>query len=242
MHNKATLIVAGALAACVCHTAALAGPNEYLLSPIVETGERELELKYGRAKTKDQPSEEAMTIGIGYGVNQYWATELALKYKREPNEAGEQHTFHDAVEWENVFALTERGKYGFDVGFLFEIERPRDHAEGWETRFGPLLQTEFDKVQLNLNLLGERSFRAVEEGKTIFQYQWQAKYRLSKAFEFGVQGFGEPDSHVHNAGPVIYGKLPLGDHQALKYDFAYLVGNSHDAPDNTVRFKVEYEF
>lgn len=242
MNNKASLMAAGALAACFLNTAALAGPEEHVFSPIIETGEREIELNFGRASTKNQPSETAAVIGIGYGVNQYWATELELKYKREPNDAGEQRTFHDAVEWENRFALTEAGKYPVDVGFVLEIERPRDHSEGWEVVFGPLFQTEFDKLQLNLNLLGERHFRAVEKGETEFKYQWQAKYRLSKAFEFGLQGFGEPEEHLHNAGPAIFGKLPLGDHQALKYNAAYLIGTSQDAPDNTFRFTLEYEF
>lgn len=214
-----------------------------MLSPIVEAGEKEIELQYGKASRKGLPDEAAVNIGFGYGVNQYWATELSLKYKREANEDGQQRTFHDAVEWENIFALTEHGKYPVDLGFLLEVERPRDHAEGWEVRFGPLLQTEFDQVQLNLNLLGERSFQAEGgTGDTVFQYQWQAKYRLSKAFEFGLQGFGEPDSHFHNAGPAIFGKLPLGDHQALKYNAAYLLGSSKESPDNTFRFTLEYEF
>jgi len=30
-----------------------------------------------------------------------------------------------------------------DIGFLLEIERPKVRSEGYELRWGPLLQTEF---------------------------------------------------------------------------------------------------
>ena len=138
-----------------------------------------------------------------------------------------------------------------DVGFLLEIERPTNHAEGWEVKWGPLLQTEFGKVQLNANLLFQRSFLAEEPSATVFLYQWQLKYRWLPEFEFGLQGFGEmgkwndwvaKDEQAHRVGPAVFGKLPLGGGQAIKYNAAWLVGTSKAGADHTLRMQVEYEF
>ena len=83
----------------------------------------------------------ASSIGFGYGVTQRWFTELYRKYEGSTGEG----THFDAWEWENKFQLTETGQYPVDVGFIVELERPKNRNEGNEVRFGPLFQTEFAK-------------------------------------------------------------------------------------------------
>lgn len=244
MKRYAPFWVAGAL---LCPLHGFAGPADYVYTPAVTYGEREIDFKMGSADKKDTPREAAASIGFGYGVTQRWFTEVYFKYKRELNE----DTKFDAVEWENKFQLTEPGQYPVDVGFLIEIERPMNHDEGWEVKWGPLFQTEFGKVQLNANLLFQRSYHAAEPSNMQFLYQWQAKYRWKPEFEFGLQGFGETgdydrwspsEEQSHRAGPAVFGKLPLGGRRAIKYNAAWLIGTSKAAPDNTVRLQVEYEF
>jgi hypothetical protein len=246
MNSKiyATALVAGALLSpLVSH----AGPADYIYTPAVTYGEREIDFKMGSASKKDTPDEAAASIGFGYGARQWWFTEVYLKYKRELN----TDTKFDAVEWENKFQLTETGEYPVDVGFLLEIERPMNHDEGWEVKWGPLFQTEFGKVQLNANLLFQRSYHAAEPSTMQFQYQWQVKYRWLPQFEYGLQGFGEmgdydrwsaQDEQIHKLGPAVFGKLPLGGGHAIRYNAAWLLGASKAAPDNTVRLQIEYEF
>ncbi len=226
---------------------AAAGPADYMHTPTVEYGEREIEFKMGSARKGDDPRESEYSIGYGYGAKEWWFTELYVKYKR----ANDEPTKYDAIEWENKFQLTETGKYPIDVGFLVEIERPKDRSEGWEVRWGPLFQTEFGKLQLNGNLLFQRNYRADFANDTQFQYQWQAKYRWHPEFEFGLQGFGElgkwnawlpRDDRTHTVGPAVFGKVRLGSGQAIKYNAAVLVGNSPAAPDRAFRAQVEFEF
>ena len=240
----ASLLVAGVLLSPLC---ADAGPADYVYTPAVEYGEKEFDFKTGTARKGEDPRQSAASIGFGYGANEWWFTEVYLKYKRENNEA----TKYDAIEWENKFQLTDTGKYPVDVGFLLEVERPRNHAEGWEVKWGPLFQTEFGKIQLNANLLFQRNYRADDPSDTVFLYQWQAKYRWLPQFEFGLQGFSEMgkwnqwaprDERSHSAGPAIFGKLSFADHQAIKYNAAWLLATSKAAPDHTVRLQVEYEF
>jgi hypothetical protein len=244
MKNYAPLLVAGAL---LCPTVVVAGPSDYVYLPTVEYGEREIDFKAGTARKGGEPRESAASVGFGLGVKEWWFTEVYLKYKRENDEGTKQ----DAVEWENKFQLTTTGKYPIEVGFLVEIERPRDRAEGWELKWGPLFQTEFGRMQVNANILFERSYRTLEPSDTQFLYQWQAKYRWQREFEFGLQGFGEmgkwnhwvPESERnHRMGPAVFGKLPLGGHHALRYNAAWLFGASTAAPNHTFRMQMEYEF
>ncbi len=225
-----------------------AGPSDYVLTPIVEEGEREIDFKAGTAKLRDGTRESQQSLGLGWGVTRRWFTEVYAIWHKEP---GERHGF-DAWEWENKFQLTETGKYPVDIGLLFEIERPKDRSEGFEYRWGPLLQTDITpKVQANLNLLIEKHIRAAEPSPAELGYQWQLKYRWQPALELGLQGFGnvgpwndwEPKSEQpHMAGPAVFGRIGLGGRQALKYNAGLLLGLSDAAPRNTFRLQVEYEF
>jgi hypothetical protein len=248
-----TAVKAGALAALVVSCLALpaiswADPDDYVHTPIVEEGEKELDFKAGTAKLRDGTRESAYSLGLGWGVNRWWFTEVYAKGHKLP---GEGNSF-DAWEWENKFQLTETGKYPVDVGFLIEIERPRDRREGYEYKWGPLFQADItNKVQANLNLLVEKNIRAAVASRAELGYQWQVKYRYRPAFEFGLQGFGdvgpwdhwEPGSEQpHIAGPAIFGEVKVGQKQAIKYNAGLLFGLTNGAPRNTLRVQAEYEF
>jgi hypothetical protein len=230
------------------HSVHAFGPADYVHLPAVTYGEHEIDIKAGNWKKTDEGRLRAWSIGYGYGVTQRWFTELYGKYE---SIAGERITKFDAWEWENKFQLTEQGQYPVDVGFILELERPRTRSEGYEVKLGPLFQTEVGKVQLNGNPLFQRKIRADTPQHTEFGYQWQAKYRWKPEFEFGLQGFGETgkwnhwdpaDERTHRLGPAIFGKLPLGGHQALRYNAAWLIGATSGAPRNAFRAQVEFEF
>src|SRR5665647_1236852 len=123
--------VAG-LAIALCLTqiqiTAYAGSNDYVRTPTVVQGEREIDFKWGIQRNTDGSSESATSLGFGYGVNSWWFTEFYAKYKRQPGEAN----LFDAWELENKFQLTETGQYPVDIGFFLEVERPKDRTEGYE--------------------------------------------------------------------------------------------------------------
>lgn len=229
----------------VAASSAIAGPADYVNTPIVVQGERELDFKIGHRNGDDRLT--AASLGLGYGVTNRWFTEVYAKYERP---GGEGARF-DAFEWENRFQLTEQGMQPYDIGFLVEIERPRDRAEGTEVRVGPLFQTDIDRWQLNVNVLVERHLHADEPGRTELGYQWQVRYNGPGSTDFGLQGFGEVgpwnhwsprDEQSHRAGPAIFGKHALGGRNVIVYNAAVLFGLNRGAPDRTVRAQVEYEF
>ncbi len=236
-----------ALAFALHASPSFAGPAEHVLSPIVEEGEREVELKAGTAKLRDGTRFNAEELGLGFGVTSWWSTEISAGWEKP---AGGTHGF-DAWEWENIFQLTETGKYPVDIGVLLSIERPKDRREGYEYRWGPLLQADFgSQWQCNFNLLVEKRIRAEDAGKAELGYQWQVRNRWRQEVEFGVQGFGGAGSwnhwtvseQSHIAGPALSGEFRLGGRNALKYNVGWLFGLNHESPRNTLRMQTEFEF
>ena len=237
-----------ALAATLATFTAVAGPADYVYTPKVEYGEREIDFKAGNANRRDGGNANASSIGFGWGVMPRWFTEVYAKWHKDPAEG----SGFDAYEWENKFQLTETGRYPVDVGLILEIERPKNRAAGYEVRWGPLFQADITSdVQANFNLLFQKNVRTEEPAPAEMQYQWQLKYRYRPQFEFGAQGFGElgPWDHwapgsgqAHIAGPAIFGKLHVGPRQIINYNAALLFGLNNGAPRNTLRVQAEYEF
>lgn len=228
---------------------AAAGPADYIYTPTVEQGEREIDFKFGTARQQDGTRKTVTSLGFGYGATEYWFTEIYLKREREGSER------LTLAEWENKFQLTETGKYPIDIGLIMEIEAPLTNGnEPYEFKIGPLFQTEFGKTQLNGNLLFERKFGPKDADDlhvTEIGYQWQAKYRWKPEIEFGIQGMGEmgewdnwdrSNDQNHRLGPAVFGKIYFGQKQAVKYNAALLFGASESAPDHTFRMQAEYEF
>ena len=235
MHNATRAWAAPLLSLAIClpfSTAVYAGPADYVYTPNVVEGEREIDVKMGTVKERDGTRVSAATLGLGYGVNSFWFTELYVKSKRQtPGSWG-----YDALEWENKFQLTETGKYPVDVGLLVEVERPRDRSEGYELRFGPLFQKEITQtVVANLNLLLGKNYRTLTPAP----------------MELGAQGFGRlgpvgnwlpGEQQEHKLGPAVFGKIRLDGRSAIAYNAAWLIGANNNTARNTLRLQAEYEF
>lgn len=248
-----TAMTAGALSALALTSAftcrpAFAEPNDYIVSPIVEEGERAIELKTGQSQLAGGGRSGKASLALGYAPTAWWGAEL---YASWHGGAGEKNSF-DAWEIENRFQLTDAGRYPLDLGLLVEIERPLNRAEGYKLRWGPLLQAELGSSWLaNLNLLLGKAYRAESPAPAALSYQWQLKYRAAAVFEPALQGFGElgawtdwaPQSQqAHSAGPAALGRIDVGSHRAFKYDVGLQFGLNHASARRTWRTKLEYEF
>lgn len=213
----------------------------------IRQGEREAVFKAGKIRKRGEGKDRGADIGFSYGLTDAWATQLSAEFRRKPGEG----TGLDAIEWENRFRLTPQGQLPLDLGWVTEIDWQKDRSEGYQVRFGPLLQKDAGQVRLNLNLLFQKHFTERPSRPTEFGYQWQAKYRWQPQLEFGLQGFGElgewddwaPRSEQsHRFGPAIFGKLPGGGGQEIKYNAAYLIDPSSSARSHGLRMQLEYGF
>jgi hypothetical protein len=225
----------------------LAEPADYVQTPQVVSGEKELDFKMGAARSADGSGLAALSSGFGYGVSDVWFTEAYLKYQHA---SGDRVRF-DAIEWENKFQLTETGSYPVDLGLALETELPRDRSEGYPVTLALLAQTGLGRWQLNGNVLLQRNFRNDIPKDTVLGYQWQADYRWRPEFQYGLQGFGElgpwnrwsdHSNQTHRLGPAVFGKFALGGGQAIRYNAAWLIGATTGAPPHTARLQMEYEF
>jgi len=215
--------------------AAVAGPADKVYMPIVEAGETEFELRGGHARLDGGGDVNALVFDVGYGVTPRWFTELAVEYENGPGGSGE----FAAVEWENVFQLTEQGRYWLDLGLFAEYEVKREGGAADEIVIGPMLQKDVGRSQMNLNILFERQVGAGAENETEVAYAGQVKWRGRPEREWGLQAFGEEDEH--RLGPALFSSHRLHNGNKFKFDAALLFGVTPETPDVTARFQVEYE-
>ena len=151
----ACVVVAGLLLSA---SGAKADPAAKVHLPSVVQGEVEFELLGGYQWWRDSEDDrERQFIGeIGYGVTSWWKTELGIGTTRVPNASYKL----DEIEWENIFALTEPGKYWLDLGLFAELAY--DHpARRNAIALGPMFQKEIDAFQAKMSVQTLTSRRVV---------------------------------------------------------------------------------
>ncbi|HXG29569.1 MAG TPA: FTR1 family protein [Nevskiales bacterium] len=244
---RAVVFVLGGamLASLIPAQRAEAGPADKIYTPQVEYGETELELRggyvysHGRESGDVEHGEQAYVLDIGRGITPWWFTELVVEYEKPRGDSGEV----EAIEWENVFQLTEPGQYFVDFGLFLEYAHALEDDAPDRVEFGPMLQKDFGSLTANLNLLAEHETGHNRNPETEYEYRTQLRQRTRGGLDYGLQGFGEFEKHSEQLwGPAIFGTTKLDETHKLKYDAALLAGLNHDSPDAVLRWQLEYEF
>jgi len=242
---------AAGLPAAIAAIAVLVHPTEsrashVVYSPLVEEGEIAIELRghYNFDDDKSVDGAQAYKAEVEWAPTAWWLTELVVKYERAPGED------FDATEIasENIFQLTDQGKYWIDFGLLAEFVYSLEDGGANALEFGLLGQKDFGQNEVRVNLVFEQE---LESGADLeMEYRWQYRYRLDERFEPGVEmygglgewgEFGSFDDHEQQLGPAMFGKFRTVS-GAIKYEVGLLFGLPRETPDTTVRFLLEYEF
>jgi hypothetical protein len=228
----------------------LANPVDYyVLSPVVDAGDRDVETRLASVRNRDGTTESGANVAFGTTVFEHWAMELNLKWARQTA----QGTRFDGVEWENRWQITEPGEYPVDLGWVTELEWPRDRTEGTELRFGPMLRSDFaDHWQGSLNLLFGRHFDAAAHSEWNLDYQAQLLWRgAANAVDIGIQAFGSLGRPTHWApasqqshliGPALFGSVKSAPHARINWNVGVLAGVGSGSPRSLIRSQVELEF
>ncbi len=239
-----TLVIA--LAGLLASAAAFADPGYYLVTVYENEGEANLNFRYWTVKFPRAAEVIWPEIGVGYGVTKRWHTELLGSYIGSSGMA----TRFSSLNWQNDFLLTQ-GQYDFDLALHTNLIRNHGRPGSSALEFGPVLQTELGRMQINANLIFERNFDSVASTPTQLKYQWQAKYRWKPEFQFGLQGFGElgdwnhwapRKQQSHRAGPMISGTVPVGATDAIKYQVALLSGSIYGTGGRMFSMRLQYVF
>lgn len=246
MPRRSALRLAVAATVLALPAWALADPGYYLVTVYENEGEASVDFRYWTVRQPGEPLTVWPEVGVGYGVTKRWYTEVFLSAIGPTF----TNTSASSLNWQNDYLLTQ-GQYPFDLAIHTNLVQNREGRSGTVLEFGPVLQTDVGRTQLNANLIFERTLRADVPRNTKLKYQWQAKYRWRPALHFGVQGFGElgdwdhwaPGSQQsHRLGPMIAGTFRLGDGHALKYTAAYLVGSVYGSRGDMLSVRLQYLF
>lgn len=255
------LLVAGLLAAVAMPAGAATG--YYLVEVYSDPGRVTLDYKYWNAKSSGMIPIGAPELGVGYGVNSRWYTELYGVTQQDAI----QGTQMMSLNWQNDVLLTQ-GEYPFDLAIHTDIGQYRNQArQGYSLEWGPALQTEWWRTQFNANLFFQRDYRidqsggqpavsslqsglSPQGGPTQLVYQWQVRQHWRPWFNVGLQGFGElgrwdhwanRQNQSHRAGPAIFGTLHIGQ-QFVKYQAAYLFGSNATLSSRTFTMRLQLGF
>jgi len=218
--------------------------------PTVDQGETELELR-GHVtwdSDRDKQNEQKYKMGIGHGFTHFWFSEVYIEVEKP---AGESSYEVESYEWENLFQLTEQGKYWADWGFLIEYSKARESENPDKVELTPIMQKQLGRQLLTLNLTFERETGSNAEDDWELAYAWQLRWLGDPKLEFGLEGFGalgEVDNwksysdQEHQIGPAIFGKIKTAGGNAWKYRAALLAGLTSATPNATLTGLLEYEF
>ncbi len=225
---------------------ALADPGYYVVTAYDNEGQRTVDLRYWTVKSAGSPATLWPEIGLGFGVTSRWYTELYASFIGTMSTAFKKDTFN----WQNEYLLTQ-GQYPIDVAVHAALIKGAQADDGYALEYGPVLQTDIGRTQLNANVFFEHSYGGYASGHTQMKYQWQAKYRWKPMLHFGLQGFGElgdwnhwstRDQQSHRTGPAIFGSLPVGGGQSILYQAALLKGSTYGENATMFSMRIQYAF
>jgi hypothetical protein len=231
---------------CGCCAAVKADPGYYVVTAYDNSGQRNIDLRYWTVKHPGSPEVIWPEIGFGYGVNTRWTTELFASFIGSSQMATRLNTWN----WQNDVLLTQ-GEWPVDLALHATLIRESDGDRGTAVEFGPVLQTDVGRTQLNGNLFFERGLGGAQPLPTQMKYQWQLRYRWRAPLHFGLQGFGElgpwdhwapRDQQSHRAGPALFGTLPVADGQSVLYQASYLFGSIYGRHGVMFSARVQYTF
>jgi len=214
--------------------------SHVIYSPIVETGETELELRghYDHDSDTARDGSQEYVLDFGRGVKPRWFTEAVFEYESPAQGSGEL----TSIEWENILQLTEQGQYAADWGLLLTYAKSLEDMHADKVEFGPLMQMESGRRVWINNLVFEREIGAWSDSGVDWKYASRVQWRLRPEFEPGLEVFADKDQL--QAGPVITGRGSRQSSAAshLAWRAGLLAGLNRESPDLSLVFQLEAEF
>jgi hypothetical protein len=228
-----------------CCGAALAAPGYYVVTVYDNPGVRTVDFRYWSVKPRGAEAIYWPEVGLGWNVNGRWYTEVLASYVGADDFA----THVDTLNWQNDVLLTQ-GQYPIDVAVHTLLVAPQGGISKHAFEFGPVLQTDVGRTQVNFNLVFEKGFGAEAGDPVQLKYQWQLRHRWKPWLQFGAQGFGEVgpwdhwlprDAQSHRAGPALFGALPGGP-GTVSWQAGYLWGKTYAQRGSMLTARLKYEF
>ena len=217
-------------------------------SPIVERGERQLEIigNITLDHENDLNNFQHHELEFEYGVTDFWATSITASLIKPATESIK----YDILGWENTLQLTKENKYWLDFGFHGEIELndESDEAHNLEARF--LFRKVIGQSEHILNLNFEQAFgKAANEGLEL-EHVWRTKIRLNEHTSIGFEAFGTIgeikevtalSTQDHRLGPAVYHTFDWGGIE-IELHLIWLFGLTASSPAHIPHWQIEIGF
>jgi hypothetical protein len=212
-------------------------------SPTVVKGERELEWR-GFATGGHQ---QGFAASAGWSPTSWLNGEAYEVMHREPGGP----LVGDAVVVEGLFAPFAPGELWADLGLIVEGEFPRLDDDPNAASVQPVLEKQFGRALLTLNLPLEWKYGRGFTPGTHFAYRAKAEWLASPYASPALESFGEPGvignfdatrDQTHLLGPALYGSVAVGSRRRLRYSLAALIGLTPASPRETTALRLEFEF
>ena len=217
-------------------------------SPIVEKGERQLELIGNITMDNEKPLDNFQhhELEFEYGVTDFWATSITASLIKPATESIK----YDILGWENTLQLTEENKYWLDFGFHGEIELNDENDETHNLEARLLFRKVIGKFEHILNLNFEQAFgNGADEGLEL-EHVWRTKLRLNEHTGIGFEAFGTIgeikeatalSAQDHRLGPAVYHTFYWGELE-IELHLIWLFGLTASSPAHIPHWQVEIGF
>jgi hypothetical protein len=215
-------------------------------SPYVKEGILELESK-NRFDEDDRNSEDGFRrhfLSAAYGINRWWAFELAGEFDRTPQQGYGGLTL---LSIENTFQFTKRGEYWLDSGLKVSYGVAGESAEPDELDLRLILVRNQGRFRHTANLGWAQEIGPSSNANPTGELRFATRYNAGKWVNPGLEyyaAFNEYsdmqgwDDQRHRIGPALYGKLADG----VSYETGVAFGLSRRAEDAVFKLNLKYEF
>jgi len=242
--NNVRILVSGfcllAVIAVFGNTAARA--DDFIVySPYVVQGQSELEFR-GHSYHDSDPAISGgyeYLFSFAHAFTDWWKPEFYfVDYQRVPG--GGQYL--KSREFENTFQFTPTGEYWADVGLLASYEYKTQNGQANTFEFGPLFEKRAGRFVHRLNFIWEKEVGGGASRQYEFRGAYSLSYQWRQAFAPGVELYYRPADDARQIGPVFYGELASARGNELEYSAGVVFGMNRGAPEQTLMFRLEYEF
>jgi len=221
-------------------------PGYYVVTAYDNAGVAAADFRYWTVRPPGEPTAIWPEAGLGYGVSSRWYTEVFASWIG----ASDMATRLSSWNWQNEYLLTQ-GESPIDLAIHAMLVRDADRGT-WEIEYGPVLQTDVGRTQLNANVFFDRGLSSANSDRPArMKYQWQVKYRWMRLLNVGAQGFGELGpwndwwpraQQSHRAGPAAFGTWDVPGGHAVLYQAAWLWGSVYGSRASMFSMRVQYTF
>lgn len=202
--------------------------------PYVLANEREVEWRLMSSKT-DNGTNLAQRLGYGQSISENIIVEAYLIAEEDENDDFDIQAYEIETRW----MITEQGQYWADWGMLFEFEKQKNRDD-YEATIGILVEKEFNKTSLTLNLFAIREWGHTIDNEWESEFRLQYRYRYLAEFQPAIELYtGE---NFVGIGPAFMGIHRFNGQKQLKWEAGFISEVANSGKNHTLRFAIEYEF